>query len=496
MKTYRSRNKLSYSTYSLDTKNSFTSRTLKLEEEKVKKHKILTNLVESAGEARTFIHKNNILRQNISQFKQNNLNIRNIIDKIILYNKDIKLKQKRNNNDLSKDKIITLVKEFNEIINKSNFILSEKIKKIKEKNNNYESNIEKEIESLKKTYEDTLNLNFILENKNILKDSIIKIFSIMDICPEEIRYRYLNEEKTQNIIDKYLSKYLSVFQNKLLNATQSWNKYKNKAYKLEQEIEELQNFIKNPKLMNEKVNENENDNKYEFEDNNTENDIFLMTFDEFEEESIVQTLESENLETEKNCMHNSNNISNNNFIDCKKSNHYIRKINEKILEKRDIYYIPQKDYSKSLIRNSKSMKKKISRNMCPSLIKNERNMSINSISKLNLKQIVYNKNNKFIKEEAKELALNRYMIENELRKINIQNFNMNNPNNLKIHLEIKEIKKDIKAFKLKINRKKKIVKEFKQFYKELSKKYKKYIEESDFNENCDYIKSKKIKLYN
>ena len=85
MKTYRSRNKLSYSTYSLDTKNSLTSRILKLEEEKVKKHKILTNLVESAGEARAFIHKNNILRQNISHFKQNNLHIKNIIDKIILY---------------------------------------------------------------------------------------------------------------------------------------------------------------------------------------------------------------------------------------------------------------------------------------------------------------------------------------------------------------------------------------------------------------------------
>ena len=480
MKTYRSRNKLSYSTYSLDTKNSFTSRTLKLEEEKVKKHKILTNLVESAGEARAFIHKNNILRQDISHFKQNNLHIKNIIDKIILYNKDIKLKQKRNNNDLSKDKIISLVKEFNETINKSNFILHEKIKKIKEKNNIYESNLEKEIESLKKAYEDTSNMNFILENKNLLKDSIIKIFSIMDIYPEEIRYRYLNEEKSQSIIDKYLSKYLSVFQNKLLNTTQSWNKYKNKAYKLEQEIEELQNFIENPKLMNEKV--DVNDNTYQIEDN-TENDIFLLTFDEFEDESIYQTLESESIETEKNFEHNSKNISNNNFYDCKKSKNNIRKINENISKKKDIYYIPQKDYSNSLIRNSKSMKKIISRNVCPSLIRNERNMSINSISKLNPKQIVYNKKNKFIKEEAKEIALNRYMVENELRKINIQNFNMNNPINMKIHLEIKERKNDIKAFKLKIDRKKKIVKKFKQFYRELTKKYKKYIEESDYNQN-------------
>ena len=478
MHTYRSRNKLSYSTHSLDTKNSFTSKTLKLEEEKVKKHKILTNLVESACEARTFIHKNNILRQNISHFKQNDLHIKNIINKIILYNKDIKLKQKRNNNDLSKDKIISLVKEFNETINKSNFILSEKIKKIKEKNNIYENNLEKEIESLKKDYEDTSNMNFILENKNILKDSIIKIFSIMDIFPEKIRYRYLNEEKSQSIIDKYLSKYLSVFQKTLLNETTSWNKYKNKAYKLEQVIEKLQNLIENPNLMN--LKENEND-KYDCEDT-TENDIFLMTFDEFEDESIEQTLESENLGTSQNCENNLSNISNKNFKDYKKDNNInIRKINEKISKKRDIYYIPQKDYSSSLIRNSKSMKKIINRNVCPSLIRSERNMSINSISKLNLKQIVYNKKNKFIKEEAKEIALNRYMVENEFEKINMPDNNMNNQINIKILLEIKERKKDIKALKLKIVRKKKIVKEFKQFYRELFKKYKKYTKEKDYN---------------
>jgi len=480
MMTYRSRNKLSYSTYSFDTKNSFTSRTLKLDKEKVKKHKILTNLGESAGEARTFIHKNNILRQNISIFKQNDFYIKNIINKIILYNKDIKLKQKRNNKDLTKDKIILLVKEFNETINKSNYILSEKIKKIKEKNNIYENNLLKEIESLKKTYEETSNINFLLENKNIMKNSIIKVFSIMDVYPEEIRYRYLNEEKSQSNIDKYLSKYLSVFQKNLLNSTQSWNKYKNKAYKLEQEIEELQSIIENPNLINEKVNENDN-TQYECGDN-TENDIFLMTFDEFEDESIEQTLESENLETEKNCENNSS-ISNNNCKNSKKNNH--RKINEIISKRRDIYYIPQKDYSSSLIRNSKSMKKIISRNVCPSLLRNERNFSINSISKLNLKQIVYNKKNKFIKEEAKEIALNRYMAENELKKIDIPNFNMNNPINIKIILEIKERKKDIRAFKLKIDRKKKIVKEFKQFYKELLKKYNKYIEESKYNQNFD-----------
>jgi len=72
-----------------------------------------------------------------------------------------------------------------------------------------------------------------------------------------------------------------------------------------------------------------------------------------------------------------------------------KRINKNNFIKRDIYYIPQKDFSRSLIRNSESMKKmqKGNINICPIMANNNRNDSINSISKLNLKQIVFNKKN-------------------------------------------------------------------------------------------------------
>ena len=160
----------------------------------------------------------------------------------------------------------------------------------------------------------------------------------------------------------------------------------------------------------------------------------------------------------------------------------------KIIRKRDLYYIPQKDYSRSLIKNSESMRKTLQKgniNIYPIIPKNDRNISINSISKLNLKQIVFNKNNKFLKEEAKEMAIKRYKIENEY-KMYISNNNLEDLNEIKIQMEIKETKKDIKLFKDKIKRKKKIIKEFKKFCNNILKKYDLYINNNN-NKDFDII---------
>ena len=64
----------------------------------------------------------------------------------------------------------------------------------------------------------------------------------------------------------------------------------------------------------------------------------------------------------------------------------------------------------SLIKNSESVKKNLKSDYSE-IPKINRNVSINSISKLNLKQIVFNKKNKFIKEEAKEMTIIRYKID-------------------------------------------------------------------------------------
>ena len=45
---------------------------------------------------------------------------------------------------------------------------------------------------------------------------------------------------------EYYSKHLAIFQQSLLNTTQSWNKYKNRAIKFEQEKKELLTILENP----------------------------------------------------------------------------------------------------------------------------------------------------------------------------------------------------------------------------------------------------------
>jgi hypothetical protein len=337
----------------------------------------------------------------------------------------------------------------------------------------------------------------------------------MGSVQEAERFRYLNDDIYPADIDNYFSKYLDIFRKNLLQTTQRWNKFRNKVNKNKKEIEELKKIIKNPKLLkkNKNIEEKKNSNDYNILTTEGDNDIFLLTFDEFEDESSMEvTLETENIPTNQN---DENNISKNSSIN--KNNNYIKinnnfnkintnnkynkinniknqnitnkRINKMNFLKREIYYIPQKDFSRSLIKNSESMKKvnhngSININICSKIPKTNRNISINNISKLNLKQIVFNKKKKFLKEEAKEIAIKRYKVENEYN-MNISNNNLENLNDVKIQMEIKEIKKDIKRFKEKIMRKKKIIKEFKLFCKDILKKYDLYV-----NNNNDNIQRK------
>ena len=518
MKTYRSRNRIYNSSNSIDIKSSLISNTFKLEEKINKRNKILTNLTEYAGEAREIIQNNNLLRQKISELKKNNTHTKNFINKIITINKDIKFKLKKNNNTnnihLYKENLFNIVKEYNDFIRNNNNILKEKIKKEKEKNKKYNNDLNLEIGDLNQTYEESLNLNFILDNRNKYKENFIHVladsYENIGYIQEITRYRFVNDEMNQQELDKYYSKHLSIFQQSLLNITQSWNKYKNRAIKFEQEIEKLQQILENPEIY-EKEKKNVEKNDDEKYNSSFENDLFLLTFDEFEDESKDFSLDTENLTTnpnEDNNNKNNNNIiilENNNAIKtnvnnnfnyikgnnynkinpnvkfnkinkAKSQNQNFRRLNKTIFNKRDIYYIPQNDFSRSLIKNSESVKKIMPKeriNICSQIPKSNRDVSINSISKLNLKQIVFNKKNKFIKEEAKEMAIKRYKIENEYKE-DLSN-NIDSPNEIKIKMEIKEIKKDIKRFKEKIMRKKKIIKEFKLFCKDIIKKYDIYI---------------------
>ena len=64
---------------------------------------------------------------------------------------------------------------------------------------------------------------------------------------EAERFRYLNDEIYPTDIDNYFSKYLDIYRKNLLQTTQKWNKFKNKANKDKKEIEELKRIIRNPK---------------------------------------------------------------------------------------------------------------------------------------------------------------------------------------------------------------------------------------------------------
>ena len=482
------------------------------------KNKILLNLTEYAEEARIIIKNNNTLKQKINSIKKNNLEIKNLINKIITINKDIKNKFKNNNNKnninkniyLYKDNLFNIVKEYNNLIKKNNSKYKSEIQKEKEKNENHKNKLISEIENLNLSLEESLNAKFRLENKIIYKDNIIlglvDSYEKIGYILEEVRYRFINEEMSQHDIDKYLSNHLSKFQQKLLSITQNWNKYKNRAIKFQQEIDNLKNILNNPQNI-EKYETKNNPKKVEEYTNTTENDLFLLTFDEFEDDSREVTLEIETLQTNENQNEDIININNNNIKNCNyvkinntnlkhpkinnitNQNPNIRKINK--INKRDIYYIPQNDFSKSLIRNSESLNKiypKNNLNINNKRPNTNRNFSINSISKLNLNQIVYNKKNKFIKEDEKEMAIRRYKIENEYKINNISNNLNEDQNYFKIKLEIKEIKNDIKRFKEKIKRKRKIIKEFKSYLKDILKKYYKYIGKiDDVNNNNFYF---------
>ena len=198
-----------------------------------------------------------------------------------------------------------------------------------------------------------------------------------------------------------------------------------------------------------------------------------MTFDEFEEDFEPGINQQDLVLNETN-----NNNLNNNIANIKEQEPKYNKINNRNLKKssfnsntidnrlgnktnnpkKDLYYFPQNNYSKSILKEITDSPK----------INPNKTISINSISKLNFKQIVFNKNAKYMKEEAQNLAAKKFEIENELElsKKNYKN---------KDKIIIKDLKKDIKLFKSKIKKKKKIIKGFNKFCNELHSKYQKYM---------------------
>ena len=347
-------------------------------------------------------------------------------------------------------------------------------KKIEDEVNNKTSDLIIAKDELERT-------KFLLENSIQKKDNFISIYlsnlKKIGTVQENERFRYLNDELYQNDIDNFYGKFLDIYQRNLLLTSQRWNKSKNKVSKCTEEIEDLKKILDNP---GEYINSIANKDEIKKNNSNniiTENDkeIFLMTFDEFEDDFEPDINEDDVINIDNNIDINSN-INNKINIKEKPKFNKINKINinnfSKNVLKRDankknnikneLYYFPQKNLSNSII------KEKIN----STDINSNRIVSINNIAKLNLNQIIFNKNLKYMKEEANDLALKRYEIENE--------FEMSSNNaNKREEMKIKDLKNDIKIFKNKINKKKKIIKNFKSFYDDFMSRYQNYINSNE-----------------
>jgi len=430
-------------------------------------------------EIKRLMKHNKFLNEQISSISTKNKNIKNFLKNII----------NSNNENVNKNNFSLFFNEYNELLSFNNKNLKLDVDKDLSNYKDIENNINNKIENLLATKEEKEKTNFLLKNDTQRKDNFIQIytenFKNITSLQEPERFRYLNDEIYPADIDNYFTKYLDVFRKNLLQTTQRWNKFRNKVETNKKEIEELKKIIKNPNLLQKnKINEEQkNSNDYNIVTTEGDNDIFLLTFDEFEddyepgidEQDLISTNDN-NTKSEsinlKNIIENEtkfNKINNRNkkrigYNSITVDNRNGNKIN---VLKKDLYYYPQNNFSRSIIKeNSTTSSRKNS----------DKSVSINSISKLNFKQILFNKNAKFMKEEANDLAMKRFQIENEYE---FSKNNLEDRNDMKI----KDLKKDIKMFKGKIKKKRRIIKEFQKFCKEFSIKYQRYINNNSIINN-------------
>lgn len=465
-------------------KNSFNSMTFRKElnlttfrvdnKKKIFKKKSLEKPIYD-GEVLKYIQRNKYLKEQISLLSTKNTNIKNFMRRLLNPNKEL----------INKKNIKSYLKEYNELLSFNNKNMKLDVDKDLDNYRKIENNMNNKISNLLITKEDNEKKYFLLENDSQRKDNFIKIYSSslknMSTVQESERFRYLNDEIFQSDIDNYYSKYLEIYRKNLLQTTQRWNKFKNKAIKNKKEIEELKKIIRNPKEYKKKLEEEKNINENHVTTTEGDYDIFLLVFDEFEDDFEPDTTEQDQDLILNNDIDNNKDINNKseisnikNIIDIEPKFHKInnrnikrinlnnldnsRSVNKTNYTKKDLYYFPQNNFSKSILKDKKESPR----------INSNRTISINSISKLNLKQILFNKNARYLKEEAHDLAEKRFEIENEFE------FSNNEFGN-KDDIIIKDLKKDIKIFKQKIKKKKKIVIEFKKFCKEFWIKYQRYM---------------------
>ena len=237
-------------------KNSFNSMTFRKElnlttfrvdnKKKIFKKKSLEKPIYD-GEVLKYVQRNKYLKEQISLLSTKNTNIKNFMRRLLNPNKEL----------INKKNIKAYLKEYNELLSFNNKNMKLDVDKDLDNYRKIENNMNNKISNLLITKEDNEKKYFLLENDSQRKDNFIKIYSSslknMSTVQESERFRYLNDEIFQSDIDNYYSKYLEIYRKNLLQTTQRWNKFKNKAIKNKKEIEELKKIIRNPKEYKKKI---------------------------------------------------------------------------------------------------------------------------------------------------------------------------------------------------------------------------------------------------
>ena len=291
-------------------------------------------ITEYANNARNELNKNIRIKEYISRIKYIN-----DLFKKFLY--DIMLKKG------IKTEINNLLFTFNNIFIEDNNILKNDIKEEHKKFSKYNVALRKELIPLEEKLNQLKNLNFINENKILCQNNIIArnqfFLYVLINYPNQIAESEYFVKNNSNNFDDFLIDISKIYQEALLKCLKNLNKKKVKNAIKRKKIENLKNFLKNERRLNNYIfnvdekneyeNENENDSDNDNEIKNDNEDIYeksLLSFKEFDLIPSIATLEN---------------------------------IEEKIEEdgikiKSDIYNLPQKKLIKSSI-NEIVLKKRI-----------------------------------------------------------------------------------------------------------------------------------------
>ena len=467
---------------------------------------MMLSISECADQVRVLYQKNYILNNEIKRLNDNNLDIKNFITKISCFNRE-KINIANNKRDESKiyvnvknlklKNIAMFVKTFNEKMKNNISVIKEDIKISQDKYYNTLDLLNNNYEDIKKLLEEAKNYNFVISNKldakNYIIDDLKKLIDEYFIMSKS--ERFLNDDINQYSIDKFLAKCLDNYQFNLLLTSQNWNKNRNQVKKLQRKKNELlenknilKNFIDNLMKINpifKNIVIDNNNNKIEVNKLLTKNKIQKTSkmgnkidcsnnFNNFNKNKVNNNIKnndenSESLffvfeEFEDELKNDSSEIDK--FIYNLKKN--IKGMSVSQNELRNLYNLPQKKLTNSVIGSPKM--KTIIRNSTPQKI--TRNFSIENIPKLNLKQIIYNKNEKYEKYlliERRVTAYKKMKKEKELYDlIKIKSPSEKKGYNIKNLIDIHQIKKNIKEIKKKIKRNQKIIQNFEEFYENVN----------------------------